>query len=169
VNQFWLDLRDAMMAWGQDFSMVQVYQDALPIGPNPESNIEQRIVEDLAAKNSENHKLLKWMIQAGARLIGTEDPSLLVEEYELAQKLLLFYKNDQSGGQFGFGQHCDRQKEVLSKRDAFIAKRIDETLLCDHQGVVFLGMAHRLECCLADDIEVSYPFGKPVLDRVDSV
>lgn len=161
VEQFWMELRQAIQRWSQDLKKVQIYQDALPIGPDPLLNIEQRIVDDLAAKGSENHKLLKWMIQSGAKLVGTEDPGLLVKEYEMVQKTLHFYNSESQSAQADFDQHFENQKILLRQRDSFIASRIDDTLLDDHLGLVFLGMLHRLESFISDDIDVSFPFGKP--------
>jgi hypothetical protein len=168
VEQFWIELKHAIKQWSQDFSKVQIYQDALPVGPDPKLNIEQRIVDDLAAKGSENHKLLKWMIQSGAKLVGTEDPALLMKEYELVQKTLHFYSGGKQVPQADFDLHCENQKTLLRERDAFIASRIDDTLLDDHLGIIFLGLLHRLESYLSDDIHASFPFGKPNAQPVRS-
>jgi len=53
---------------------------------------------------------------------------------------------------------------LLSKRDAFVAKRIDESLAEGENGVLFLGLAHRVDELLEGKFEVrhlihSLPFG----------
>jgi len=169
VEHFWMELRQAVIRWSQDFNKVQIYQDALPVGPDPDLNVEQRIVDDLAEKGSENHKLLKWMVQSGAKLVGTEDPVLLMKEYEMVQKMLVFYNSGNHVPQADFDRHYEDQKSLLCQRDAFIANRIQDTLLDDHLGLVFLGMLHRLERFLSNDIDVSFPFGKPDSRHIKTV
>lgn len=169
VVQFWSDMRLAITGWSNDFRNLQVYQDALPISPVPEAQIELKIIADLAEKGSENHKLLRWMADQGASIIGTEDPALLIKEYELTQKTLQFYDPKHVSCQRDFEQHCSRQRELLDSRDRFIAQRIENTLLEDGLGLIFLGLLHRLEQHLSSDIEVTYPFGKPVANQVQTV
>lgn len=166
VELFWSELKEAITCWSQDFSKMQIYQDALPIGPNQLLNIEQKIIDDLSAKGSENHRLLQWLSSRGAKIFGTEDPGLLLREYQLAQRSLKFYDSDRTASQSDFDQHCEEQRMLLESRDAFIVQRIEKTLLADHSGLIFLGMLHRLEPHLSSDIEVTYPFGKPALDHV---
>ena len=166
VELFWSELKEAITCWSQDFSKMQIYQDALPIGPNQLLNIEQKIIDDLSAKGSENHRLLQWLSSRGAKIFGTEDPGLLLREYQLAQRSLKFYDSDRTASQSDFDQHCEEQRMLLESRDAFIAQRIEKTLLADHSGLIFLGMLHRLKPHLSSDIEVTYPFGKPSFDLV---
>ena len=50
---------------------------------------------------------------------------------------------------------------LLAKRDAFIAGRIDQTLLAGETGILFMGMLHNLAGGLPADIQVRYPLQHP--------
>jgi signal transduction histidine kinase len=67
---------------------VRLYQDGLPV-----CGREEEIVRDLAGSGSQNHQILLELIARGARLTGSESPSLLLEEYELARQLLVGLTN----------------------------------------------------------------------------
>jgi hypothetical protein len=120
---------------------VRVYQDGLPICQH-----EQEIVSELAESGSRNHRLLLQLQSRGARVMGTESPELLVEEYQLAKASLA------SGVT---AEDASRQRQlrdtVLEKRDRFIADRINVTI----------GMLHSLSRFLDSDIRVAYPLGLP--------
>ena len=89
----------------------------------------------------------------GAALVGTESPALLLEEYELAQQLLMRLAADDAGGPTGQHQHLSAL--VLERRDRFIAGRVGETLKAGEVGLIFLGLLHTLERFLPRDIEMT--------------
>jgi hypothetical protein len=130
---------------------VRVYQDGLPICQH-----EQEIVSELAESGSRNHRLLLQLQSRGARVMGTESPELLVEEYQLAKASLA------SGVT---AEDASRQRQlrdtVLEKRDRFIADRINVTLGDGETGILFIGMLHSLSRFLDSDIRVAYPLGLP--------
>jgi hypothetical protein len=130
---------------------VRVYQDGLPICQH-----EQEIVSELAESGSRNHRLLLQLQSRGARVMGTESPELLVEEYQLAKASLA------SGVT---AEDASRQRQlrdtVLEKRDRFIADRINVTLGDGETGILFIGMLHSLSRFLDSDIRVTYPLGLP--------
>ena len=132
---------------------VRVYQDGLPICQH-----EQEIVSELAESGSRNHRLLLQLQSRGARVMGTESPELLVEEYQLAKASLA------SGVT---AEDASRQRQlrdtVLKKRDRFIADRINVTLGDGETGILFIGMLHSLSRFLDSDIRVAYPLGLPRL------
>ena len=132
---------------------VRVYQDGLPICQH-----EQEIVSELAESGSRNHRLLLQLQSRGARVMGTESPELLVEEYQLAKASLA------SGGT---AEDDSRQRQlrdtVLEKRDRFIADRINVTLSDGETGILFIGMLHSLSRFLDSDIRVTYPLGLPTV------
>src|ERR1039458_7670281 len=113
---------------------VRVYQDGLPICQH-----EQEIVSELAESGSRNHRLLLQLQSRGARVMGTESPELLVEEYQLAKASLA------SGVT---AEDASRQRQlrdtVLEKRDRFIADRINVTLGDGETGILFIGMLHSI-------------------------
>jgi len=113
---------------------------------------EEQIVRDLAARQSRNHRLLLRLIERGATLLGTESPELLLSEYELAKAIV--------------SPDADRKAlepvaaDLLAKRDAFIAQRINQTLREGEFGILFVGLLHNVHRGLQPDIELIVPFGK---------
>ncbi len=135
---------DAIEAWagtlGGDLSRVKLYQDGLPVSEHAD-----RIVEELAGQGSRNHRLLRSLIARGARLEGTEDPRLLIKEYEAVKAAL------------AIGRTPPASRELLAQRDRFIAQRINQTLGVGETGVLFIGMLHEVGPGLSPDIEVTTP------------
>lgn len=124
----------------------RVYQDGLPVCAH-----EARIISELAEAGSRNYKLLLRLESRGAMLMGTENPDLLVEEYQLAVTGL------NSGGAGGARQRELRGAALLEERDRYIAARINSTLQPGETGVLFLGMLHSVQPYLDRDINIVYP------------
>jgi hypothetical protein len=124
----------------------RIYQDGLPA-----CGREQRIVAELAEAGSRNHRLLLWLQDRGAVLMGTESPELLVEEYQLATAALAAEPVPPRA------RHKPLREMLLERRDRYIADRINGTLGVGETGVLFIGMLHRVDRFLARDIEVVYP------------
>jgi hypothetical protein len=147
VGQLWRSIRASLLQLDLDWSLVMLYQDGLPV-----CGKEDLIVQDLARAGSANHRLLLELIARGAKLAGTESPDLLVEEYQLSRQVLL----GQSAGDLQPDpkvQHLSR--DLLDRRDTFIARRIDETLPPGRTGCLFLGLLHSLGGRLPSDISVT--------------
>ena len=146
VGELWKYIRESIQALHLDEQHVRIYQDGLPV-----CGFEEKIVRELAEAGSYNHQLIMELIEQGATLEGTEDPQLLMEEYQLQKQNM--------EGQSAPDQACEervRQAEHLLKaRDAYIAKRIDATLKLGETGLVFLGALHRLDALSSVDIQVS--------------
>lgn len=151
VEKIWQEIEGVASRLPVVPGTVRIYQDGLPICPH-----EQEIVTELAGSGSRNHKLLLQLESRGARVMGTESPELLVEEYQLARAALA------SGAALADGsqqrQLCDT---VLEKRDRFIADRINVTLGDGETGILFIGLLHSLSQFLDPDIRVTYPLGLP--------
>lgn len=160
VRDFWVGLREAIERWEIDYTSMLLFQDALPVAPEGFAGMEEKIVSDLAAQGSQNHKILSWLVDRGASLVGTESPELLMAEYELAKESLESARHSSDQDHVA-GASDKKAAELLSKRDRFIAERINSALDEHSIGVLFLGMMHCLEGELAADIEVLYPFGQP--------
>ena len=133
---------------------LRVYQDGLPVC----DRVEQ-IVEDLAAAGSANHRILRKLHSRGAALMGTEDPELLVEEYQLAGKGLVA-KGTQGARVSPHGGPPEKDA-LLDRRDRFIASRINATLEPDEAGILFIGALHAVAPYLNPDIQVVYPLYRP--------
>jgi len=173
VREFWKQLGEAIRYWNIDFASLLLYQDSLPVTGSPAAEIEHNIVKDLAERGSQNHLILRSLIERGAGLIGTESPELLLKEYELAKERLhapidlpeeadVHVANDDDANDDDVGRDVlANTMDILHQRDHFIAERIDQTLTIDQVGVLFIGLMHRVEPNLSGDIEVSYPFGQP--------
>ena len=145
VAEFWKSVKVALGELDLNYDYVDLYQDGLPV-----CGKELQIVTEAAAQGSENHQLLLDMIARGAALVGTEDPRLLLEEYHNVKNALAGKSPDDRSG-----KHIDRQtgaQELLAKRDAYIGRRIGETLQPGRTGILFMGMAHKIESYLSQDI-----------------
>ena len=51
-------------------------------------------------------------------------------------------------------------QNLLDRRDEYISKRINETLLNGEMGLLFLGLNHRIEGKLPSDITLIQPLGE---------
>ena len=152
VKEFWAVIRDEMEKWNLPFPHVRLYQDGLPV-----CGREAEIVADLAQSGSANHQVLVSLMERGARLMGTESPDLLLEEYNLVERVL-------AAGSMEEASKIKAQQRMLSqslllRRDQHIARRINETLGSEETGILFLGMLHSPMRWFAPDIRVSYPIG----------
>lgn len=159
LDLFWGELKSGIESWGIDYSNALVFQDALPFTGHPEKIIEHRIVAEMASKGSANHQLVKWLIDQGAQLMGTESTELLIKEYEAVKKSLAegIYREISAEGESGINETTT---SLLEARDQFIAQRITESLKDGQLGVLFIGLQHRVQNYLPIDLTVTYPFGK---------
>jgi len=147
IGQLWRSIRTSLMQLELDWSSALLYQDGLPV-----CGKEVCIVQDLARAGSANHRLLVELMAKGAQLVGTESPELLIEEYELNRQLLL---NRSTGVQRSQAEMQALSHDLLDRRDAFIVRRIDETLPPGQVGCLFLGLMHSLEGRLPAEISVT--------------
>ncbi|OGV48427.1 MAG: hypothetical protein A3F46_02625 [Legionellales bacterium RIFCSPHIGHO2_12_FULL_42_9] len=148
IDAVWKVIRKSVNTLPIDYSKARIYQDGLPI-----CNYTDKIVLDLANQGSVNHQIIFELQQKGGMLLGTEAPDLLLEELELMKKKLNIYSNKQNFN--------DLEHQLLSKRDHYIAQRINSTLSDAEIGILFLGSLHTVVDKLDMDIEVIYPIGKP--------
>jgi hypothetical protein len=174
VAAIWADVRKRLAAMTPDCAKLRVYQDGLPV-----CGQELKIVEELAAAGSVNHQIVLDLVRQGATLVGTEDPRLLIAEYQMHRRQLDPAKAAEHGREDEARVPCPRPRghvgepghedeavppaltppgadaaKLLDARDRFIARRIGETLPQGHTGLLFLGAAHRIDPHLASDIEV---------------
>jgi hypothetical protein len=149
VDQFWRSVRSGLDGLHLDYSRVNLYQDGLPV-----CGQEMGIAREAAARGSENHQLLLDLTARGATLMGTEDPALLLEEYrDLRAALATGAAGDEPRSRQA--DQVERRQQRLLKRDAYIGRRIGESLRPGRIAVLFLGMAHSVEPHLPRDIVVS--------------
>jgi hypothetical protein len=145
ADEVWTGIRRMIAELALPYANVRLYQDALPLCEK-----ESEIVKAIAARGSRNHQFLVELMEQGARLVGTEDPHLLLQEYQFLQGAL------GSGRQDPEDQREDRRRRLLSGRDRFIARRINATLSAGEIGLLFLDPAHSVEPLLDADILVRH-------------
>jgi len=147
VDLMWQSIRAKVLAMSIPWSKVRVYQDGLPICGN-----EMAIVRDLAQKGSPNHLLLVELIERGAILTGTEDPALLLREYQRIVKLSQLVREPVTEA---FAAEFKKEgDDLLRQRDQFIMKRIYATLAEDERGILFIGLLHRVDELFSSDMRI---------------
>ena len=142
IAGFWRALESRIGSLDLDYSRVRLYQDGLPV-----CGYERNIVEDLAESGGVNYRILLRLIARGAALEGTEDPDLLLKEYQLLKAGMV----GSTAGRHGSVQGAEK---LLEARDRFIARRIDQTLQAGETGMLFLGALHRATEMLPETIAV---------------
>ena len=135
-DAIWRAIADSINSLKLDLPHVKLYQDSLPV-----CGKESELVKDLAAQGSPNHQLLESLVHGGAKVVGTESPTLLLDEYKLMQSPR---RNE------------TKAAAILEARDRFIAKQIDATLADDEVGILFIGALHKVAQFLPQRIRVEY-------------
>ena len=149
VDEMWKGIANRFRKLDVDHSNVRIYQDGLPL-----CGREMDIVRDVAAQGSQNHRLVLSLVKRGASLEGTEDIQLLLEEYHYIQAITR--EHEPAEKRRKAKSLSMKRKILLRQRDRFIARRIDKTLKEGETGILFAGMAHRVDKYLPKDINVSY-------------
>jgi hypothetical protein len=146
IEDFWQGIRKKILDLDLNHPCTRLYQDGLPV-----CGREMDIIQELVKMGSPNHRILMDLIHLGAKLEGTEDPKLLLEEYHLLKDSAAD-PHDQNMGK----RYQQAAKKILQNRDAFIGRRIDETLKRGETGLLFMGISHRVDKNLPRDIEIDY-------------
>ena len=155
VDQMWNEIERLIEGMDLNPERTRLYQDGLPICEH-----ELDIVKEMTYKGSRNHRILLRLHTRGAMLMGTESAPLLLQEYNLAKRLL----DPGQGALDGDARDALQMhaRVLLKARDRFIAERINSTLAPGDLGILFLGMLHDITPWLDPDIQVAYPLGTPV-------
>jgi hypothetical protein len=149
INSMWRGIRQRIFDLGLDYRKTKIYQDGLPV-----CNKELAIASDLAQAGNENYKIILELVQRGAKLIGTEDPGLLLEEYNYIKDVTKINNIEEKDKVIQ--KYEKKAWDILKRRDEYIANRIAKTLLEEEIGILFMGMRHRVDEKLPKDVEVSY-------------
>ena len=147
IRDRWSQIEEQVMHLDLEWGRVRLYQDGLPV-----CGKEREIVHKLAQDGNVNYKIVWKLVQKGATLEGTEDPELLRQEYRYILKIAQAENLDQRDRMVEAYNRVG--SELLTKRDRFIAQRIDQTLEQGEIGVLFLGAMHRIEGLAPKDIEI---------------
>lgn len=148
VENYWYEI--ARYWENKDVSGFKIFQDGMAIN----GIVGQKMVADLSRKGSINYKIVKQLTEKGAQLIKTEDPNLLKEEYFLTKELV--ERKSFLRGLLAFLHYKWRKGGLLTERDNYIAKRIDESLGEGETGICFLGVYHQMLQKLPSDLTVVY-------------
>jgi hypothetical protein len=76
VEIIWEEIKKKISLLHLDYAKVKIFQDGLP-----KCGRELEIAKSAADGGSKNYQLLLHLVEKGAHLIGTEDPDLLIQEY----------------------------------------------------------------------------------------
>jgi len=131
-----------------DVSGMKIYQD----GMVADGEIGEKIVKEGVRLGSKNYELVSGFLKAGAVLIKTEDVELVKAEHEHISAMT----RDQSRARklLAYGKYKQAKDRLLKQRDAYIAKRIDETLNDGEKGILFIGAYHNVKTKLKADIDI---------------
>ncbi len=146
VAKFWENVADHFAT--VDTSNLKIYQDGLPAN----GELGSRIIEEGAKRGSKNHQIILNLMRRGAKLMKTEDPSLLKEEYESITRLA--QSKSVAKRTIAYARYKLHKGQLTKARDKFAAKTIDETLKDRETGVLFMGSCHNVLPYLAEDILV---------------
>jgi hypothetical protein len=146
VAKFWESL--AYYFNSLDATNLRIYQDGLPA----DGELGQRIIEEGARHGSKNYQLILNLMQRGAEVRRTEDPSLLKEEYKYITRLAQSKSFAEKA--LAYAGYKLRKGRLTDERDKFIAKTINDTLKDGDVGVLFVGSYHDVAPYLSGDIVV---------------
>jgi hypothetical protein len=105
-----------------------------------------------------SYRIVQSLIEKGAALTEIEDVEVLNEFLDWGRCLSVGLQSPAV-----FGKVYEAYQEAQRKRDEHIAKRIDETLLADETGVLFMREGQRVQ--FPSDIQIFY-VAPPALDAI---
>jgi len=151
VKEMWDGIYKKIQETNISYRSMRIYQDAMPV-----CGREKEIAGKLALKGSRNHKLILELLKKGASLEGTEDPDLLIREYDNLNQLTSKATASSQSYKHSLNEYREKSAKLMKYRAAFIAKRIKNTLKKDEIPLVFMGVRHELEKLLQQDFVINY-------------
>jgi hypothetical protein len=149
LSTFWDEVEHEISVLNLDWVRVRIYQESL-CDPKKSMNI----INVMAREGSQNAMIILKLLQKGATLELKLEDSKIIEELVLDQEAILNAR--------GFGDRAVAvyRREQASKRtwiarEAFIAKRIGETLKIGEVGILFIGADHNIAPKLPSDIQMN--------------
>jgi len=146
IEDFWKGIRKKVFGLKLDYPKTRLYQDGLPV-----CGKEMNILQELVKMGSPNHQILMELIRLGAKLEGTEDPNLLIEEYTCLKEASAHLEDPKTKRKY---QRL--AGSLLRKRDSYMGQRIDKTLQEGETGLLFIGFSHRVNEKLPKEVEIEY-------------
>lgn len=181
---FWPSVRAGLDGLGLDYARVDLYQDGLPVcgkeleivkAAAAKGSENHQLVLDLVSRGAtlmgtEDPKLLleeHRNVQAamargshGATLPGQAPPRSHEVTVRASPSLdrESFLGPSTGAGSVREEVHAPaaaRTRELMAERDAYLGRRINESLRPGRTGILFLGLMHNVESYLAEDIVVT--------------
>jgi hypothetical protein len=149
VEAMWDGIAAKIESLNLPWNNTRIYQDGLPVCGN-----ELELAMRLADSGSQNFSFILDLIEKGAKLEGTENMDLLIQEYDLLSQLLM--KNPGLERKQANIEYQAKSRTLLALRDEFIFNRITDTLDKGEIALVFMGVMHRLDKLLEKHFLVSY-------------
>ncbi len=146
VAKFWDSIADYLAT--VDTSNLKIYQDGLPA----DGALGRRIIEEASKRGSKNHQIILSLMDKGAEIRKTENPSLLKEEYE--HITALNHSIQAAEKAVAYARYKLRKNQLTQERDKFVAKTVNETLKEGETGVLFMGSYHNIFPYIPKDIVV---------------
>lgn len=131
-----------------DARNLKIYQDGLMA----DGEMGMKVIEESAKNGSKNYEIILNLVKRGAKIVKTEDISLLKKEFNYIIGMTReksFIKRFISALKYRINK-----KKLLWERDKFIAKVVDNTLIDGEVGILFLGAYHNVLDKLSEDIIV---------------
>ncbi|MEI6153879.1 MAG: hypothetical protein WCQ90_07315 [Deltaproteobacteria bacterium] len=151
VKEMWAGIHEKILNTHISYPTIRIYQDAMPV-----CGREKEIAEKLARKASRNHQLILDLLKKGANLEGTENPDLLIEEYDNLSQLIGKASVSIQSYRDSLNKYREKGAKLMKQRDAFIAERIISTLKEGETPLVFMGVRHELEKLLQRSFVINY-------------
>lgn len=146
VEGFWNAVSDYFDS--MDVTDVKIYQD----GMVAQDEVALQIARDTAKAGSINYQLILRLLERGAVLMKTEDFKLVKKEYD---KLCAITEAKSTMKKISaFIKYKLTKTLLLNKRDAFIARRIDQTLKADEKAILFIGAFHDIRKRLPESLDI---------------
>jgi len=148
VNGYW----DAIESYFENIKIyikgIKIYQD----GMFAEGEMAMKILEEGIKSGSKNSEIVANLIGRGAILMKTEDFKMVKDEYDGVQAIIK--SKTQIRKLLQLLRYKILKPRYLLRRDKCIANRIDETLLPNETGILFIGAFHNIIKKLPKDITV---------------
>jgi len=151
VKEMWDGIHEKIQNTNISCPTIRIYQDGMPV-----CGKEKEIAGKLAQKSSRNHQLILDLLKKGANLEGTEDPDLLIEEYDNLSHLISKASVSIQSYRDSLNEYKEKGAKLMKQRDAFIAERIKSTLKEGETPLLFMGVRHELEKLLQSSFVINY-------------
>ena len=151
VREMWDGIQEKIQKINISYISLRIYQDAMPV-----CGREREIALKLAQNGSRNHELILDLVKKGAKLEGTEDPNLLIKEYDNLSQLISKASVSTQNYRDSLSEYKEKGAKLMKQRDTFIAERIKSTLKEGETPLVFMGVRHELEKLLQSSFAINY-------------